>query len=194
MSRVVVINHVTLDGVMQAPGRPEEDTRGGFTHGGWASANVDEVVMAALGAHMGKGLRLLLGRRSYEGILGYWNTQDGPFTPALNNADKYVASRTLSEPLRWPNSTLLRGDVSAEVVRLKQQPGSDMIVMGSGELIQTLMRDQLIDQYLLMVHPLVLGSGSRLFVDGTPPARLRLVDSAASTTGVVIATYQPDRA
>ena len=194
MSRVVVINHVTLDGVMQSPGRPEEDTRDGFTHGGWASPNVDEVVMTALGTRLGEGMRLLLGRRSYEGILGYWNTQDSPFTPALNNADKYVASRTLSEPLPWPNSTLLRGDVSEAVAQLRQQPGSDMIVMGSGELIQTLIREQLIDQYLLMVHPLVLGSGRRLFADGTPPARLRLVDSVTSTTGVVIATYQPDRA
>ena len=102
MSRVVVINHVTLDGVMQSPGRPEEDTRDGFTYGGWASPNVDDVVMTALGARLGEGLRLLLGRRSYEGILGYWNTQDSPFAPALNNADKYVASRTLNEPLRWP--------------------------------------------------------------------------------------------
>jgi dihydrofolate reductase len=194
MSRVVVINHVTLDGVMQSPGRSEEDTRDGFTHGGWASPNVDEVVMATLGARMGEGLRLLLGRRSYEGILGYWNTQDSPFTPALNNADKYVASRTLSEPLRWPNSTLLRGDLSAAVAQLKQQPGSDLIVMGSGELIQTLVRHDLIDEYLLMVHPLVLGSGRRLFTDGTPPARMRLVESATSTTGVQIATYQPDRA
>ncbi len=194
MSRVVVINHVTLDGVMQAPGRLEEDTRDGFTHGGWASPNVDEVVMAALGARMGEGLRLLLGRRSYEGILGYWNTQDSPFTPALNSADKYVASRTLTEPLRWPNSTLLRGDVSEAVAQLRQQPGKDIHVMGSGELIQTLVRRDLIDEYLLMVHPLVLGSGRRLFADGTPPARLRLVESATSATGVQIATYQPDRA
>jgi dihydrofolate reductase len=194
MSRVVVINHVTVDGVMQAPGRPEEDTRDGFRHGGWASPNVDAVVMTALGARMGEGMRLLLGRRSYEGILGYWNTQDSPFTPALNNAGKYVASRTLSEPLRWPNSALLRGDVPEAVAQLKQQPGSDMIVMGSGELIQTLMRKQLIDEYLLMIHPLVLGSGRRLFAHGSTPARLHLVDSTASTTGVVIATYQPDRA
>jgi dihydrofolate reductase len=193
MSRVVVIKHVTLDGVMQAPGRPEEDTRDGFTHGGWASPNVDEVVMTALG-RMGEGLRLLLGRRSYESILGYWNTQDSPFTPALNSAAKCVASRTLTEPLLWPNSTLLRGDVSEAVAQLRQQPGRDIHGMGSGELIQTLLRHDLIDEYLLMIHPLVLGSGRRLFADGTPPARLRLVESATSTTGVQIATYQPDRA
>jgi dihydrofolate reductase len=194
MSRVVVINHVTLDGVMQSPGRPEEDTRDGFTHGGWASPNVDDVVMTALGARLGEGLRLLLGRRSYEGILGYWNTQDSPFTPALNNADKYVASRTLHEPLRWPNSTLLRGDASEAVARLRQEPGKDIHVVGSGELIQTLERHDLIEEYLLMVHPLVLSTGRRLFADGTPPTRLRLIDRAASSTGVLIATYQPDRA
>src|SRR5438552_19076789 len=113
--------------------------------------------MAALGARMGEGMRLLLGRRSYEGILGYWNTQDSPFTPALDNADKYVASRTLSEPLRWPHSTLLRGDVAEAVARLKQLPGSDMIVMGSGELIRTMMSEQLIEECLLKHHPLLLG-------------------------------------
>lgn len=150
--------------------------------------------MTALGTRMGEGMRLLLGRRTYEGILGYWNTQDSPFTPALNNAEKYVASRTLSEPLRWPHSTLLRGDVSEAVVQLKQLPGRDMIVMGSGELLQSLMRERLIDGYLLMIHPVMLGSGRRLFADGTPPARLRLVDSAISTTGVLIASYQPEPA
>ena len=108
MSKVVVINHVTLDGVMQAPGRSEEDTRDGFTYGGWATPNTDAVMMKAVGARMGEGNRLLLGRRSYEGMLGYWNTQDSPFKEGLNNAPKYVASRTLAEPLPWRNSTLLR--------------------------------------------------------------------------------------
>src|SRR5215218_7885912 len=192
MSKVVVINHVTLDGVMQAPGRPEEDTRDGFTYGGWAAPNVDEILMQALGARMGEGNRLLLGRRSYEDILGYWNTQDSPFKYALNNADKYVASRTLREPLPWPNSTLLHGDVANGVAQLKQRPGKDLNVMGSGELIETLMRHDLIDEYLLMIHPLVLGTGLRLFAGGSAPAHLRLVDSVATTTGVLIATYQAE--
>jgi dihydrofolate reductase len=190
MSKVVVINHVTLDGVMQAPGRPEEDTRDGFTYGGWSAPNVDEMMMKALGARMGEGNRLLLGRRSYEDILAYWNTQDSPFKDALNNADKYVASRTLREPLPWPKSTLLHGDVADAVAQLKQRPGKDLHVMGSGDLIQTLMRHDLIDEYLLMIHPLVLGTGRRLFADGGTPAHLRLVDSVATTTGVLIATYQ----
>jgi dihydrofolate reductase len=191
MSRVVVINHVTLDGVMQGPGRGEEDTRGGFTHGGWAGPNVDEAVTAAMGARMPSSGGLLLGRRSYEDMLGYWNTQDSPFKDALNGAPKYVVSRTLGEPLPWPNSTLLSGDVAEAVARFRQQPEKDLNVMGSGELIQTLMRHDLIDEYLLFIHPLVLGTGRRLFADGGPPASLRLVDSTVSTTGVVIATYRP---
>jgi dihydrofolate reductase len=191
MSRVVVINHLTLDGVMQAPGRREEDTREGFVHGGWAAANVDEAVNAAMGARMPQSGGLLLGRRSYEDMLGFWNTQDSPFKDILNSSPKYVVSRTLREPLPWPNSTLMSGDVAEAVAHLKQQPGKDLTVMGSGELIQTLMRHGLVDQYLLFIHPLVLGTGRRLFADGGPPASLRLVDSTVSTTGVLIATYQP---
>jgi dihydrofolate reductase len=191
MSRVVVINHLTLDGVMQAPGRREEDTRGGFDQGGWAGPSVDEVVNAAMGARMPRSGGLLLGRRSYEDMLGYWNTQDSPFKDILNSAPKYVASRTLREPLPWPNSTLLSGDVAEAVAQLRQQPGKDLNVMGSRELIHTLMRHGLIDEYLLLIYPLVLGSGRRLFADGGPPASLRLIDSTVSTTGVLIATYQP---
>ena len=190
MARVVVINHVTLDGVMQAPGRADEDTRDGFTDGGWSVANVDSVMTKAVGARMGEGNRLLLGRRSYEDLLGYWNTQDSPFKPALNNADKYVASRTLREPLPWPNSTLLHGHVAGAVAMLKVKPGTDLHVIGSGELIQTLMRHDLIDEYLLIIHPLVLGTGRRLFADSGPPAHLRLVENTTTTTGVIIATYQ----
>jgi dihydrofolate reductase len=193
MSRIVVINHLTLDGVMQGPGRPDEDTRDGFELGGWAGPNIDEVVGAAMGARMPQSGGLLLGRRSYEDMLGYWNTQDSPFKDMLNDAPKYVASGTLSEPLPWPNSTLLTGDVAKAVARLKEQPGKDLNVMGSGELIQTLMRHDLVDEYLLLVHPLVLGTGRRLFADGGPQASLRLVDSTVSTTGVLIATYEPSR-
>ena len=191
MSRVVVINHVTLDGVMQAPGRPEEDTREGFTDGGWSAANVDAVMMDAVGARMGAGNRLLLGRRSYEDMLAFWNTQDSPFGAALNAAEKHVASTTLQEPLPWPNSVLLGGDVPGAVARLKAGSGGDIHVMGSGELIQTLMRHDLIDEYLLMIHPLVLGRGRRLFPDGGARARLRLVGSMPTTTGVLLATYEP---
>jgi dihydrofolate reductase len=136
------------------------------------------------------GLRLLLGRRSYEEMLAYWNTQDSPFTDGLNNAPKYVASRTLREPLPWPNSTLLRGEAGDAVAELKQQAPGDLFVMGSGELIETLMRRDLIDEYLLVIHPLVLGSGRRMFAGGVPPTALRLVDSKTTAKGVLIATYQ----
>ena len=191
MSRVVVINHVTLDGVMQAPGRPDEDRRGGFELGGWSIPNNDDVIGAALGERMADSGGLLLGRRTYEDLLSYWNTQESPFKDALNMARKYVASRTLGEPLPWPNTALLEGDVADAVAELKNEPRKDLQIMGSGALIQSLMPRGLIDEYLLMIHPLVLGSGRRLFADGTPATNLRLVDTKTATTGVVIATYQP---
>jgi dihydrofolate reductase len=191
MSRVVVINHLTLDGVMQAPGRPDEDTREGFEHGGWAQAGNDDVIGAALGARMAESGGLLLGRRSYEDMLSFWNTQDSPFKHALNAAPKYVASRMFREPLPWPNSTLLAGDAADAVAELKKEPGNDLQIMGSGELIRSLMPRGLIDEYLLMFHPLVLGSGRRLFSDRIPMSTLRLIEAKPTTTGVLIATYQP---
>jgi dihydrofolate reductase len=192
MSRVVVINHLTLDGVMQAPGRPDEDRRGGFEHGGWSPPYGDEVMGRVMGEGMAKGGALLLGRRTYEDFAAFWPEQrDNPFTPVLNERRKYVASRTLQEPLPWVNSTLLEGDAADAVARLKEEQGDDLAVLGSGELVQSLMRRSLVDQYLLTIHPLVLGSGRRLFTDGGAFASLRLVDAITTTTGVVIATYQP---
>jgi dihydrofolate reductase len=192
MPRVIVINHLTLDGVMQAPGRPEEDRRGGFEHGGWAYSRIvgDEVIGSAMGARMALSSGLLFGRRTYDDLLSYWNSQDSAFKDALNNAHKYVASRTLSEPLPWPNSTLLRGEIGDAVAALKDEPGNELHVMGSGELIQTLMRHNLIDEYMLLIHPLVLGSGRRLFSDTCARTALRLVNAQASPSGVVIATYE----
>ena len=190
--RIVVINHLTLDGVMQAPGRPDEDTRGGFSHGGWAIPGNDEVMGHALAGRMGKpDGGLLLGRRSYEDMLASWNAQGGPFKDALNSAPKYVASTRSATRLDWPNSTLLHGDIPAAVAGLKQRPGGNLVIMGSGQLIRSLLPHGLIDEYLLMIHPLVLGSGQRLFDHHDHVARLRLLSSAATTTGVIIATYQP---
>jgi dihydrofolate reductase len=192
MSRVVVTNHLTLDGVMQAPGRPDEDLRGGFEHGGWAVPNNDEIMGRVMGEGMARGGPLLLGRLTYEVFYGFWSKQEGnPFTEVLESAQKYVASTTLTEPLPWQNSTLIKGDVAEAVAKLKQQPGNDIGVLGSGELVQSLRRHDLVDEYVLMIHPLVLGSGRRLFPDGSPFASLRLVDSVTTSTGVVIATYQP---
>jgi dihydrofolate reductase len=173
---------------MPAPGRPDEDRRGGFEHGGWATPGSDEVVGTSMGARMAESGGLVFGRRTYEDLLSYWNTQpDSPFAESLNAARKFVASRTLREPL--PNSTLLDGDAADAIGDLKAQPGRDLHIMGSGELIQSLMGRGLVDEFMLMIHPLVLGSGRRLFADGGPATNPRLVDTQTATTGVVIATY-----
>jgi dihydrofolate reductase len=197
MGRIVVMNHVTLDGVMQGPGRPDEDTRGRFTLGGWGSRSVasDDAAGKAMGDRMAAGGGMagwLFGRWSYESLLSTWNDRGGPFKDALNNSPKYVASTTLDEPLPWPNSTLLRGDISDAVGALKAQSGGVLAIMGSGVLIGSLMAANLIDEYLLMIHPVVLGTGRRLFPEGVH-APLRLTDSVTTATGVVIATYEPAR-
>src|SRR6266481_7317606 len=189
MSKVVVFMNLTLDGVMQAPGRPDEDRRGGFEHGGWAmpyaTMEAAEESMAYTGA-------LLLGRRTYEDFYTVWpNRTDNPFTEVLNNTQKYVASTTLKEPLPWANSTLLEGNATDAVAKLKEGAGKDLVILGSGELIRSLMPRNLIDEYILLIHPLVLGSGQRLFPDGGHFVALRLIDSKPTGTGVVIATYQP---
>jgi dihydrofolate reductase len=192
MSKITVVNNLSLDGVMQAPGRPDEDARGGFEHGGWAMPYNDEVKGRAMGEGMAKGGALLFGRRTYEDFYGVWPGQkDNPFTEVLNNAQKYVASTTLNEPLPWSNSTLLDGDAADAVARLKEETEHDLTILGSGVLIVSLMERNLIDQYVLMIHPLVLGSGRRLFADDGTFATLKLTDSLTTTTGVVIATYEP---
>jgi dihydrofolate reductase len=184
-------NHITVDMVMQTPGRPDEDTRGRFSHGGWAIPGNDQVMGQALAERLGKPRGgLLLGRRSYEDMLASWNAQGGPYKGALNAAPKYVASTRPATRLDWPNSTLLHGDIPAAVAALKQNSGGDLVIMGSGRLIRPL-PDGLIDECLLMIHPVVLGSGQRLFDHDDHVAKLRLVGSTATTTGVILATYQP---
>lgn len=196
MGRIVVMNHVTLDGVMQGPGRPEEDPRGGFTQSGWGSWSGDgNEIQRAMGKRMAAGGGLagwLFGRRTYEDLLSYWNSPQArspEFGPMLNDAPKYVASTTLKEPLPWPHSTLLRGEPAQAVGELKAQSEGVLAIMGSGELIRSLMAADLIDEYLLMVHPLVLGAGRRLFPEGVQ-VLLRLTESVTTATGVVIATYE----
>ena len=193
MGSVVVNMSLTLDGVMQAPGRADEDTRGGFEHGGWALPYFDPGMASTVTEGIAKTPpALLFGRRTYEDFYAVWPNRTGnPFTAVLNNLQKYVASTTLEEPLPWSNSTLLKGDAAAAVATLKEQPGKDLVVLGSGALVQSLMRRNLVDRYVLSIHPLVLGSGRRLFSDGSPFAALRLVDTKMTTTGVVIATYRP---
>ena len=192
MSRLVVTNFLTLDGVMQGPGHRDEDRRGGFEHGGWQPPYADAVMGEVMAEGIAKGEALLFGRRTYEKMASFWPHQpeDDPYAAVLNNRQKYVASTTLREPLPWVNSTLLQGDVGDAVTRLKERPGGDLVVLGSGELTQSLIRRNLVDEFVLSIHPLVLGSGRRLFVDGGARAALRLVDCRTTTTGVVIATYQ----
>ena len=190
--KVVVLNNVTLDGVMQAPGRADEDTRESFAFGGWASLNAEEPdpeIGAAMGMRMAQSDGLLLGRRTYVDLMTTWNARGGMFKDALNAAQKYIVSQTLVDPLPWPNSTVLRGNVVDAVAELKARPGRELHIMGSGQLIETLVANQLVDEYLLMVFPVVLGSGRRLF-SGDTHAELELVEAKTTQSGVVIATYR----
>jgi dihydrofolate reductase len=192
MRRVNVVERVTLDGVMQAPGAPDEDRSDGFEHGGWAAPYDD----AALGREMAKGMgtnELLFGRRTYQILRAAWAEPEEPnrFTETLTETPKYVASTTLEEPLPWANSTLLHGDAVAEVSRLKETEGKDLVIMGSGRLAQSLMDADLIDAFTLLIHPLVLGEGHRLFTDGGALARMTLDELTTTTKGVAIATYRP---
>ncbi len=192
MRKIIVFNSLSLDGVMQAPGRPDEDRRGGFEYGGWALPYADPAMGKAAAESMATTGGLLFGRRTYEDFYSVWpNRTDNPFTEVLNKTQKYLASSTLKEPLPWSNSTLLKGDAADAVAQLKAGPGKDLVILGSGELIRSLMRRNLIDEYVLQIHPLILGSGRRMFPDDGPCTALRLVDSKSTSTGVVIATYQP---
>ena len=192
MRKLMVLEMVTLDGVMQAPGGRDEDPRGGFTHGGWSAPYNDAVKMQVMGEGMSRRTDMLFGRWTYEKFYNVWHGRtDNPFTQVFERSQKYVASRTLSGPLPWVNSTLLEGDAADAVARLKQEPGPDLLVMGSGVLADSLMKRGLVDEYQLLIHPLVLGAGRRLFNDGAPYAALKLVKSVPTTTGVIIATYQP---
>jgi dihydrofolate reductase len=186
------MNNVTLDGVMQAPGRADEDERGGFAYGGWASETADQPdpeIGAAMGARMSQSDGLLFGRRTYEDLMTTWSARGGMFKDALNAAQKYVVSQTLTDPLPWPNSTLIAGDVVEAVADLRSRPGRELHVMGSGQLIETLVAHRLVDEFQLMTFPVLLGSGRRLFA-GDTFAELDLVDAKATPSGVVIATYR----
>jgi dihydrofolate reductase len=193
MGTTIVMNHVTLDGVMQGPGQTDEDTRDGFALGGWATAYADQTTGAKMGERMGEDRAFLFGRRTYEQLLKSWNDRGGPFKDALNDTHKFVASSNPATNLEWPNSTLLSGDVPAAVADLKASTPTNLVIMGSGMLIGSLMAADLIDEYLLMIAPLVLGSGRRLFPVGVHTS-LRLVESVSTPTGVVIATYERERA
>jgi dihydrofolate reductase len=194
MSRIYVANHVSLDGVIQVPGRADEDARGAFSRGGWAGAGMNDAVAAALQERVAQagGMRLLLGHRSYDDMLGYWNTQDSPFKHGLNAAQKYVVSRSPATELSWPNSTLLTGAVVDEIRALRREPGVDLCVMGSGELVRTLLDHGLVDELQLFIHPLLLGKGGGMFPEGGIPRRLEQIRCDATSTGILIAHYRLD--
>lgn len=190
MGKIVVMENLSLDGVMQAPGRGDEDLRGDFQHGGWALPYRDAVMGGIMAGGMAEMGPLLFGRRTYEDFFKAWHGRtDNPFTAVLDGAPKYVVSTSLSEPLPWCNSTLLTGDAAEAVAGLKRQADKDILVMGSGVLAASLISHQIVDEYILLIHPLLLGSGRRLFGDHGTYAALRLVDVTPTTTGVLIARY-----
>lgn len=192
MARSIIAGaFVSLDGVMQAPGAPEEDPTGGFTLGGWTVTYWDEVMGDRMDALFERPFELLLGRKTYEIFAAYWPYhQDEPIGEAFNRTAKYVVTSS-TEPLDWAKSYAISGDVADEIAKLKQQDGPDLLIQGSSKLYPTLLQAGLIDRLFLMIFPVLLGKGKRLFGEGVPPAGLRLVDHTVSTTGVVIATYEP---
>lgn len=192
MSRLIVNTFLSLDGVMQGPGGPEEDRSGGFDQGGWIVPHADEDMGRFVDDWMAEAESFLLGRKTYEIFAAYWPrvpTADNPVAAALNERPKYVVSRTLNR-VEWNNSTLIKGNVVEELTRLKRQPGREIQVHGSGDLAQTLIKNDLIDEYRLWFFPVVLSSGKRLFGSGSVPTALRLVDTKTTSSGVVIHTYE----
>ncbi len=196
MRKIIVSEFLTLDGVMQAPGSPDEDRSGGFEHGGWMLPYFDDNKAKVVIQGLTEAGGFLLGRKTYEIFASYWPTasaEEQEFARPLNNLPKFVVSKTLREPLAWNNSTLIAGDVFKEVAKLKQQSGNDLRVIGSGELVQTLMKHDLVDEYELMIHPLVLGSGKHLFREGGSKHALKLLDFKTTSKGVTIFKYETEK-
>ena len=194
MRKVVVVEYVSLDGVIQAPGHPGEDPEGGFDRGGWTGPFMDDHRRYLREQFQAAGA-VLMGRLTYQIFAAYWPTvtdEEDDIARALNNLPKYVASTTLNEA-GWGGTTVINGDIAREVARLKEQPGRDILVVGSSGLAQTLMHHDLVDEYQLWLHPVVLGTGKRLFREGIPTTPLRLVNSKTASSGLVILTYEPDR-
>jgi dihydrofolate reductase len=195
MRKVIVIEWMSLDGVVQAPGAPDEDTTGGFEHGGWHLRYFDPMSQESVVENLNEAGGFLLGRRTYENFAGYWpnaSEDEQVVAQPLNTKPKHVASTTLTEPLEWQNSTLLQGDVARAVAALKREDGADLHVIGSTVLVQTLIEHDLVDEYRLMIDPLVVGGGKRIFPDDGALRPLRLVDSKMTTTGAILATYVPE--
>ncbi|MBP0459068.1 dihydrofolate reductase family protein [Streptomyces montanisoli] len=195
MREIIVCTFLTLDGVMQAPGGPDEDPESGFEQGGWQKPVSDDEVGAATADWYEGSDAMLLGRKTYDIFASYWPTADpaNPFTARMNGMRKYVASRTLTS-VEWQNSTLLEGDIVDAVRRLKDSDGGDIQVVGSGDLAQTLMRHGLVDEYRLTIHPVIVGSGKRLFADGAIPTALEPVSASTTKSGTIVAVYRTNGA
>ena len=194
MRRIVVTTFASLDGVMQAPGGPQEDPAGGFTLGGWTAPHFDAALGAAMGEIFGRPFDLLLGRKTYDIFAAHWpyvTDPNDPIAGIFNQVTKYVASRS-NPKLNWQNSQLLGVDIVAALKKLKSENGPDLLVQGSSELLQTLWKNNLVDEFSVLIFPLVLGKGKRLFGDGAIPAGLKLVKSKSYPTGVIVANYAPD--
>jgi dihydrofolate reductase len=188
MRKVIVLEHISLDGVIQAPGGPEEDTSGGFAHGGWIAPYSDPVLGTALRRQMNLPFDLLLGRKTFDIWAPYW-PEHADAWPGANTATKYVASNTLTSSA-WQPSVFLNGDITEKVTAIKQQPGPDLHVWGSADLIQTLIKHDLVDVFWLMIYPITLGAGKRLFADGTLPMAFKVTESMVSPNGVMVVNYE----
>ncbi len=188
MRRVMVLEHVSLDGVIQAPGGPDEDTSGGFAYGGWIAPYSDAMLGTVLRRQMNLPFDLLLGRKTFEIWASYW-PQHAAAWPGVNTATKYVASHTMTSH-EWQPSVFLNGDIADKVAKIKQQPGPDLHVWGSGHLLQTLIKHDLADAFWLMIYPITLGGGKRLFAEGTIPAAFKVTDSKVTSTGVIVVNYE----
>ncbi|MER5628151.1 dihydrofolate reductase family protein [Streptosporangium sp. NPDC002544] len=191
MRSITVTMNISLDGVVQGPGRPDEDTRGGFTHGGWGAWHQDEVLAQEMAKGMSGPGDMLLGRRTWQDFITVWaHREDGnPYTARMNAVTKYVASATLDDASAWQNSVLLRGDATRTIAELKARDGNDLSIIGSSALVRSLHAADLIDHYTLVVHPLTLGSGTRMFEGPAPLTQYRLTSSVTTTKGVIVAHY-----
>jgi len=188
MRKLIVLEHISLDGVIQAPGGPDEDTSGGFAHGGWTEPYGDEILGALVRRQMNLPFDLLLGRKTYDIWAPFW-PQHADEWPGVNPATKYVASHTLTSGT-WQPSVFLNGDIAEKVARIKQQQGPDLNVWGSGNLLQTLMQHDLVDVFWLMIYPVTLGAGKRLFAEGTIPAAFKMTESDVTSKGVLVVNYE----
>ena len=196
MRKVIVVEWMTLDGVVQAPGAPDEDTSGGFQHGGWHLPYFDDLARSWVVNGYATAGGFLLGGRTYQNLAAYWpnaSEEEQVIAQPLNTKPKYVASRTPIEPLAWQNSTVLKGDLAEAVLALKQEDGGDLHVIGSSELVRSLLAHDLVDEFRVMIDPLLLGGGKRIFLDDGALRRLRLLDSQVTTIGALLATYAIDR-